>query len=150
MQVVFIYGKTVSSALCRFFTGSTCFHVGFTDGIHFWDMNLIRRRRFWADYRAEYPNVVVDAPVEITAQYLDNKLDTDNSRYGVIDYLLFGLRGVYHLFGSYTRNAGGVICSEMVFNDLVANGWNKTFREVPSPADLELALLGRLNAIDPK
>lgn len=53
MQVVFVYGKPISSALTRFFTGSRCYHVGFTDGVKFWDMNLIRRRRLWPLYPAD-------------------------------------------------------------------------------------------------
>lgn len=45
MQIAFVYGRQPSSTLTKFFTGSTCYHVGFTNGEHFWDMNLIRRRR---------------------------------------------------------------------------------------------------------
>lgn len=146
MQVVFIYGKPISSALTRFFTGSTCYHVGFTDGVKFWDMNKIRRRRLWPQYPAERV-IVVECPVPVSAEYLDHWLDTDEAEYGFVDYLLFGLRGIYHLFGQSTRNAGGVICSELVANDLMANGWAVRFDEVPAPADLELAMLGRKDAI---
>lgn len=146
MQVVFIYSKPISSALTKFFTGSSCYHVGFTDGIKFWDMNLIRRRRLWPLYPPEHV-MLADCPVVITAAYLDQQLDTDDANYGMVDYLLFGLRWFYHLVGRSTRNAGGVICSELVANDLAANGWTVVFGEVPSPADLELAILGRKDAI---
>lgn len=147
MQIVFVYGKPLSSALTKFFTGSTCYHCGFTDGVKFWDMNLIRRRRNWPMYPAERV-IVVDCPVAVTAEYLDHMLDTDQSHYGVIDYLLFGFRWAYHLVGKSTRNAGGVICSEMIASDLIQNGWVGHFEEVPAPADLELAIIGRRDAIN--
>lgn len=146
MKIVFIYGTRFNSKLTKLFTGSTCYHVGFTDGIKFWDMNLIRRRRLWPLYPADR-TIVVDCPVAVTAEYLDHKLDTDDATYGMLDYLLFGLRWAYHLVGKSTRNAGGVICSEMVAADLVANGWDARFLEVPSPADLELVILGRKDAL---
>lgn len=148
MQIAFIYGKPVSSALTKFFTGSSCYHVGFTDGVKFWDMNLIRRRRLWPGLYPAERVILVGCPTHITAEYLDHMLDTDDAHYGMVDYLLFGLRWFYHLTGKSTRNAGGVICSEMVANDLIANNWTARFDEVPSPADLELAILGRKDAIN--
>lgn len=146
MKLAFIYGKQPSSTLTKIFTGSTCYHVGFTNEVHFWDMNLIRRRRLWSTY-ANKQTVLIDTPVPITADYLDWKLDTDDSRYGVLDYMLFGMRPLFHLMGKSTINAGGIICSEMVIDDLKANGWHYTFKEVPSPADLELAIGGRKELI---
>lgn len=151
MKLVFIYGdpkKKLSAGLTLFWTNSTCYHVGFTDGIKFWDMNLIRRRRLWPLYPVDRI-IVVECPANVTAEYLDHMLDTDESHYGVLDYLLFGFRWAYHLVGKSTRNAGGVICSEMVANDMAACGWSVRFPEVPSPADMELAVLGRINAISP-
>jgi hypothetical protein len=146
MKIAFIYGKKPSSTLTKIFTGSSCYHVGFTDGVKFWDMHLIRRRRLWSIYNNK-KTVLIEAPVSITAEYLDHKLDTDEARYGVIDYGLFGLRPIYHFFGKSTRNAGGIICSEMVADDLNANGWRYPFKEVPSPADIELALGGKKDLI---
>lgn len=154
MKIVFIYGKPFSSALTKFFTGSTCYHVAFTDEKKLWDMNLIRRRRNWPVYPAE--NIILaDLPAgcSVTAEYLDHQLDTDGSRYGVMDYLLFSVRWAYHLVGKSTRNAAGVICSEMVANDLAACGWPARFwlnKEVPSPADLELAIMGIRDAMTAK
>lgn len=149
MKIAFIYGKPISSALTKFFTGSTCYHVGFTDGVKFWDMNKIRRRRLWPDLYPADRVILVDlsSSITVTAEYLDRQLDTDSAEYGYVDYVLFSLRWLYHLVGQSTRNAGGVICSEMVANDMAANGWPVRFAEVPSPADLELAVLGRTNAI---
>ena len=144
MKLAFIYGKVPSSWLTRLFTGSECYHVGFTDEMHFWDMHLIRRRRLWKGLYAPEHFRLVECPVAVTAEYLDYRLDTDDSTYGWIDYCLFALRPIFHLFGASTRNASGVICSEMVAIDLLANGWKAGFREVPSPADLERALLRRL------
>lgn len=147
MKIVFVYGKQPSSTLTMLATGSTCYHVGFTDGFHFWDMNLIRRRRRWVGLYPEDKVILAECPVAVTAEYLDWKLDTDDSRYGVWDYMLFALRPLYHLFGQSTRNMGGKICSETVLDDLQAKGWPVVFEEVPAPADLELEILGRKNAI---
>lgn len=146
MKIAFIYGKQPSSTLTKFFTGSACYHVGFTNGVHFWDMNLIRRRRLWPLY-PDSRVLLAECPVEISADYLDHMLDTDEHTYGWCDYLLFALRPLYHLFGQSTRNVGGVICSEMVADDLKANGWMVQFEEVPSPADLEQQILGKKNVI---
>ena len=112
MKIAFIYGKQPSSTLTKFFTGSACYHVGFTNGVHFWDMNLIRRRRLWPLY-PEGHVILAECPVEISADYLDHMLDTDDHTYGWRDYLLFALRPLYHLFGQSTRNAGGVIVSKV-------------------------------------
>lgn len=141
MKLVFIYGNGFSSKLTKLFTKSRCYHVGFTDGVKFWDMNLIRRRRLWSCLYPAEKVILADCPSNVTVEYLDHKLDTDTSRYGVLDYLLFGLRPLYHLFGKSTRNASGVICSEMVADDLIACGWDHIFAEVPSPADLEWLLM---------
>lgn len=146
MKIAFIYGKRPSSILTKFFTGSTCYHVGFTDGAKFWDMNLIRRRRLWPLYPDSHV-VLAECPVDVPIDYLEHMLDIDDEVYGWRDYLLFALRPFYHLIGKSTRNAGGVICSEMVADDLKANGWAVRFNEVPSPADLEQQILGRKNAI---
>lgn len=141
MKIAFIYGQQPSATLTKMFTGSKCYHVGFTDGKHFWDMNLIRRRRLWDGmYPPEHVRLV-ECPVDVTAEYLDHKLDTDDITYGWRDYILFALRPVYHLFGRSTRNLGGVICSELVYMDLAACGWRVRFAEVPSPADLERLLI---------
>jgi hypothetical protein len=148
MQVAFIYGDKLSSKLTRAFTGSTCYHVAFTDGRHMWDMHLIRRRRVWPQY--DPANVILrDLPhgVDVTRDYLEHMLETDTNRYGVIDYIRFGFRPLYHLIGRSTPNAGGIICSEMVADDMQRGGWTVHFPEVPSPADLEVVLLGRRNAI---
>lgn len=142
MKIVFVYGKQPSSTLTKIATGSTCYHVGFTDGFHFWDMNLIRRRRLWEGLYPESHVILKDAPVPITAEYLDWKLDTDDSRYGFLDYMLFVLRPIYHLFGQSTRNMSGKICSELIVDDLNENGWGETFKEVPSPADIEFRIFG--------
>lgn len=146
VKIAFIYGKQLSSTLTQFFTGSSCYHVGFTDGEHFWDMNLIRRRRLWPLYPEERV-LLAECPVDVSAEHLDHMLDTDEATYGWLDYLLFALRPLYHLLGANTRNAGGKICSEQVTDDLQANGWVVRFDEVPAPADLELKIFGIKNAI---
>ncbi|KQT10955.1 hypothetical protein [Ramlibacter sp. Leaf400] len=145
MKVVFFYGKQPQSFLCRLFTGSSCYHVGFTDGEKLWDMNLLRRRRVWSE-KAAGKYILVDTPVPVTASFLESRLESDGSRYGVLDYLSFGLR---RFFKRMRVNGKGLICSEMAALDLMRNGWlpRPGFPEVPSPADLEEALLERRNAI---
>lgn len=146
-SLAFIYSTDkLSGKLTKYFTGSYCYHVGWvvenptTKEPEFFDMNLLRRVRPWPYYSPEHVKLV-GVPVNITWDYLYGKLKSDDNVYGSIDYMLFGLRKLYHLFGKSTPNAKGVICSEMVYNDLVANGWDKTFTEVPSPADLEKEFL---------
>jgi hypothetical protein len=144
MKVAFIYStKKISGLLTKFFTDSYCYHVGFVDETTdtFYDMNLLRRKRLWSEYSFGKEYVLADCPVSISKNFLEYKLATDNNTYGWKDYILFGLRPIFHLFGYSTRNAGGVICSEMVYNDLKECGWPKLFVEVPSPADLEGVLL---------
>jgi hypothetical protein len=145
VKVAFFYDKQPQSTLTKWATGSTCYHVGFTDGEKLWDMNWQRRRRLWST-RAAGKFIVVDTPVNVPVWFLESALETDESKYGVWDYLSFGLRLV---FKRLRFNGKGLICSEMVANDLMACGWTPPagFPEVPSPADLEQALLGRRDAI---
>lgn len=147
MKIAFIYGKQPSSTLTKFFTGSACYHVGFTNGVHFWDMNLIRRRRLWLGLYPDSHVLLAECPVDVPVDYMEHMLDIDDATYGWRDYLMFALRPFYHLIGRSTRNAGGVICSEMVANYFKAMGWPVQFAEVPSPADLELAILGKKDAL---
>lgn len=147
MQIVFLYGKWPSSLLTLLATGSTCYHVGFTDGVSFWDMHKRRRRQSWPGLYPESRVILKECPAPVTAEYLNGQLVTDKSTYGWRDYLLFSVRWAYHLVGCSTRNYGGIICSEMVDEDMGAHGWPVKFEEVPSPADLELIVLGRKNAI---
>ncbi len=142
MKIGFSYSKTkLSGWLTKLWTGSWCYHVYIVDeeAGRYYDQHLIIRRRKWNG--ADEKHVVVDSPVPISREYMENLLDTDENWYGVFDYMLFALRPIYHLFGKSTRNAKGVICSEMVYNILKANGWTVVFQEVPSPADLEKALM---------
>lgn len=149
MKIGFAYGRKPSSILTKIFTGSTCYHAFFVDEVagKMYDMHLIRRRRTWPHYPDDRQIILADCPVDVPADYLEHMLDIDEATYGWRDYLLFALRPLYHLFGRSTRNAGGVICSEMVADDLIALGWPVRFTEVPSPADLEIAIFGRRDAI---
>ena len=142
MKIAFIYSdKKFSATLTQIFTGSRCYHVAWVDEERgrMVDMHLIRRQRLWPHY--DPANVkLVESPVPVSWEFLEQKLLTDDNTYGVLDYVMFALRPIYHLLGLSARNKGGVICSEMVYNDLVANGWPHRYREVPSPADLERLL----------
>lgn len=142
MKIAFIYSKKKwSGKLTKFFTGSYCYHVAWVDDSNskMYDMNLTFRRRAWPHY-PEGNYVLIDSPVKVPVEYLENLLESDDNLYGFLDYIKFGLRPIYHFFGMSTRNAKGVICSERIYNDLRAHGWNISFKEVPSPADLEYML----------
>jgi hypothetical protein len=140
MKIAFIFNENkLSGKLTNFFTGCYCYHVGFVDEDRdiFYDMNLLRRKRRWSVYRAHVAQaILIECPVTISADYLEEQLLEDCNWYGVFDYALFALRPLYHALGKSTRNAGGVICSEMVYDDLVANGWHVVLPEVPSPCAL--------------
>lgn len=140
MKLAVIFNsKKFSGRLTRIFTGCYAYHAAWVDeqaGVMY-DMHLIRRRRAWPRYASDQV-LLFDCPA-VTPAYLERMLSTDDSTYGWADYLLFGLRPLYHLLGRSTRNAGGVICSEMVNNDLRACGvdtpWDE-FEAPPSPCDL--------------
>lgn len=141
MKIAFFFNEhKFSGKLTNFFTGCYAYHVAFVDeqSDTMYDMHLIRRKRRWSEYSERHHAVLVDLPVgvNVNVAYLEEQLLTDKNVYGVLDYLMFALRPFFHLFGASTRNAGGVICSEMVYNDMVACGWNVDFPEVPSPCDL--------------
>lgn len=139
MKIAFVFNeKKTAGKLTKFFTGCYCYHVAIVDEERdiLYDMNLLRRKRRYSSYSSGKTIVLIESPVTITSEYLEEQLLTDNNRYGILDYLRFGLRPLYHLFGASTPNAGGVICSEMVHNDLFENGWAVLFPEVPSPCDL--------------
>lgn len=138
MKLIIVFNRDGwPGRLTKFFTGCTAYHVGWADEHHFYDMNLLRRRRLWPCYD-ESMLISVDVP-QVSKEYLEAKLSTDDSTYGFVDYLLFALRPIYHLFGKSTRNAGGVICSEMVNIDLwacsVKTPWPLD-SEPPSPCDI--------------
>jgi hypothetical protein len=138
--VIIINEKKLSGRLTKFWTGCYAYHAAFVDldNDRMYDMNLLRRRRIWSEYAAKKEYFLFDAPGNVTREYLEGMLDTDENRYGVFDYMLFAIRPLYHLFGYNTRNAGGVICSEMVNNDVLACGGSTPWRAVsqpPSPCD---------------
>jgi hypothetical protein len=148
-KIAFIYSEEkLSGRLTKFFTNSYCYHVGWvvtnpaTSKEEFFDMHLTRRVRNWPYYSEKTKVVLVETKdAEVTWDYLYCKLKSDENRYGRLDYLLFGIRPLFHFFGKSTPNTGGIICSEMIYNDLLDNGSTLHFKEVPSPADLEKEFL---------
>jgi hypothetical protein len=131
-----------NARLCRLFTGCYAYHAGFVDlgAGKLYDMNLIRRRRCWPHYAGDATVELELYPAPcVTREYLEDRLDRDAQNYGAIDYALFAARPVNHAFGRPTRNAGGVICSEMVNDDLRACGVETPWGPMdapPSPCDL--------------
>jgi len=137
-KLVFISNKhTWQGILTKLFTGDYIYHCGWLVDDMFYDMHLLRRRRSWPRYE-DATKYIVEFP-QVTKEYLESRLTEDESVYGILDYLLFGLRPIYHFFGVSTRNNGGVICSEMCSNDLSECNVTNPFRasrEPPSPVDL--------------
>lgn len=140
MKLAIIFNaKKLSGKLTRFFTGHPAYHVGWVHDASdtFYDMHAIRRKRYWSDYSHGKQYMLVAFP-EVTADWLEYQLKVCEQLYGVLDYILFGVRPLFHFFGQSTRNAGGVICSEMINIDAVYSDV-KTLWELdappPSPAD---------------
>lgn len=140
MKLAVIFNaNNLSGRLTRIFTGCNAYHVAWVDDDagRMYDMHLLRRRRLWPHY-PEAQVLVFDAPA-VTREHLERQLETDDATYGFLDYLLFALRPLYHLVGKSTRNRGGVICSEMINNDIWACGGRTPWRPddpPPSPCDL--------------
>jgi len=140
MKLAIIFNdKKLAGRLTKFFTGHAAYHVGWVDEENdkFYDMHAIRRRRYWSDYERGKRYVLVDFP-EVTKEQLEHELDVCDQLYGFVDYVLFGLRPLFHLFGQSTRNAGGLICSEMVNIDALRAGVDTPWTldaPPPSPAD---------------
>jgi hypothetical protein len=133
--VFFLEDKGIYGFLTRLFTGCSAGHIGFLCEGSGWcyDMFLMRRRRKWpvADNRKL---AIFESPVEVPEQYLIDKiLDSGSEYYGFIDFLLFALRPFYRLVGRPVRNHDGIICSEMVNNDLIENGWASNWPKTSAP-----------------
>lgn len=149
MKIAIIFNDhKLSGRLTKFWTGCAAYHVAWVDeaGGKMWDMNLIRRRREWPHYPADQV-LLFDAPGDVTAEYLEHRLETDDNTYGWRDYLLFSIRPLFHLFGKSTPNAGGVICSEMVNDDIWLCGGRTPWPPEgppPSPCDFYSWFTGRL------
>ena len=142
MKLVFIHAepsKKFSALLTKVFTGSTAYHCGFADEESgtFYDMNLLPRKLPWPRYSS--PRWVTEYEVpNLTKERCEDFMKKDaEEKYGVLDYILFGLRPLYHLFGKSTRNAKGMICSEMCAVWMNRVGYSVLLEPVPSPADLE-------------
>lgn len=140
MKLGIIFNQNKWNArLTNFFTGCYAYHTVWVDeeSGFMYDMNKLRRKRKWPRYN-EDEVLLFDIP-EVTREYLEMKNLSDDTLYGYLDYLLFGLRWFYHLIGKPTRNAGGMICSEMTNIDLWNSGvitpW-KPEDAPPSPCDI--------------
>lgn len=131
--------KKLSAWLTQFFTGSTAYHCGFVDEATgtFYDMSWLPRKTRWPRYSPPKWVNLYEVP-NLTAADCEKFLKDDSEiTYGWMDYVLFGIRPLYHLFGKSTRNAGGWICSEMCAVWLDRVGYLVPMSPVPSPADLE-------------
>ncbi len=142
MKLAFIHAKPadkISARLTLWFTGSTAYHCGLVDESDgtFFDMSLLPRKLPWPRYHPPKWVVLYDFPALTRAQCEEFLKRDSTITYGWLDYLLFGLRPLYHLVGKSTRNAGGMICSELCANWLAEAGYSPPQQPVPSPADLE-------------
>ena len=145
MKLVFVSNDKIAlGILAKIFTRKPIYHLGWRDGEHFYDMHLNRRRRYWSDVKERYDSegsklYEFNVP-QVQKDYLEHMLSKKyNTYYGFLDYVLFGLRPIYHFFGLSTRNMHGEICSESVNRDLRYSGidtpWDLS-KAPPSPTDL--------------
>lgn len=139
--VFFMKPKSFKGWLMKTFTGCYSYHCGFLmeDTQWFYDMFWMRRRIPWDQVVTGHADSVLkvfDSPVEIEEKYFVDQILNHNTHYGIFDYAKFAFRWIYHLFGKATPNEDGLICSEMVSNDLRVHRWSVTYKEVPSPCDL--------------
>jgi hypothetical protein len=128
--------QKLSGKLSKFFAGSPAYHIAFVDleKNKMYDMNLLFRRRIWPHY-PEARVTLYKSPVELTGEYLEYCLDTDEDWYGVLDYLAFGWKKLFN-----TKNVPsfkGAVCSEKISDILISKGWVSPFKNVPSPTDFE-------------
>lgn len=135
---IIINDKKFMGILTKFFTGEYAYHCGWADEEmgKFYDMYKQNRIRSWPAYRDDEV-IMFDIP-EVTREYL-NDTYTKPIKYSKVDFCLFALRPLYHLFGKSTRNASGKICSEAANDDMWNCGVKTPFdpkNEPPSPADL--------------
>lgn len=142
MKLAIIYSSSkLSGKLTKLFTGCYAYHCGWVDeeSDTFYDMHLIRRKRYWSEYSKGKEFILVSGFDKVSVDYLEHKLKSDENQYGVKDYILFGFRKIYHLIGKSTPNSKGIICSEMVNNDIwechMVSKWLPT-EAPPSPCDL--------------
>lgn len=135
--------------LCKLFTGYADYHVGITDGLYFWDQDLLFRKRKWKPKKDE-DVTLIKCPVQLSSDYLDNLVLDNVERlcdeksikniYGYLEYIRIGLT---RLGFEFKHNVIGVVCSGRVRNILYENGWSKLGNQddlEPSPADLRRAL----------
>jgi hypothetical protein len=148
--VFFLHPGSFKGWLMKVATGCYSYHCGvlMQDTQMFYDMFWMRRRRPWEEVVNQTNHQgsvfkIIDSPVEIGEDYLISSILDNNTHYGIKDYALFALRWAYHLIGKPTKNAQGMICSEMVYYDLLVHKWGESFKEVPSPCDLIRSLTGR-------
>ena len=141
-KIVFLTNKrNRSGILTKFFTGCYAYHSGFlVPSGYFYDMYYMRRRVKWP-YKPYHESsaIMFDSPVEIPEEYFVHKILEGVDHYSMMDYALFALRPLFHLFGKSTRNYNGLICSEQVNFDLIAHGWKSPWpikAAPPSPCDL--------------
>lgn len=138
IKVAFIKANKwyIPSFLTKWFTGCRYYHVGLLNEENDWfyDMNLMRRRIAFSEYLRAGHEVTL-FPCRITEEYLKRQILNTNDKYGFADYFLF----VYRWLGFKVKNRKGLICSEMVNNDLKVFGGNNhlpTDAEPPSPCEL--------------
>ena len=109
--------------LCKLFTGLADYHVGITDGIHFWDQDLLFRKRNWNPREEEV--TLIKSPVPLTSDYLDylvlenvKDLCEDKSIKNIYGYLEYIRIGLTRLGFEFKHNIIGVVCSGRVRNIL--------------------------------
>lgn len=128
------------SFFTNMFTGSSAFHSGFVDlnKSELIDMNTTVRVLSWPRWpQPKYEMHLYPADL-IERSDLDMLIkQNEKEGYGYLDYIGFGLRWLYNLFGLNISDFKGTICSEMVSEWANACGYNFPVKPVLSPGGLE-------------
>jgi len=139
--------KKLLGWLAHVFTRCDAYHIGFvahdpkSRTTWFIDQHMrLRSRRAAGLYKRDQVELY-DPPFPVTLDDLSDELLTQDDSYGWLDYLRFGLRPLFHLFGASTVNLDGRICSEWVRDVGVRRyGWTAPWAGTPSPCDWRRAL----------
>lgn len=139
--IVFSNKKKLAGILCNIFTGGPEHHIGFMINDNIYDMFLMRRKTKLDHWKRRGQFIYIfDSPVEISEEYFVNKILNDNVEYGFLDYIAFTYRWFFKiLLKKKLKDKSGLICSEMVNEDLIDNGFVTKFKKndfPPSPHDM--------------
>ncbi len=151
---IFNNNKIPFGKLCKWATGLADYHIGFTNEVHFWDQQLLFRKRDW---RPKTMNDITlfNCPFDISPDELDAivmsnveqlcsnlKISTIlGNVYGIREYIFFALKK-FNINANI--NLPGVVCSGRFRDIAYSKGWNHLGTPIdmePTPADCRRKLI---------